>query len=101
MNAGYTCTTITSGPEEPVRIGVSFYLDDAARIRVYGLDNDRPQFSITHGEVDVTFLMPHGPVTEDHARIARELADKAAVYAVDIERLRAEHDAKAAADTAA
>ena len=101
MSAGYTYTTITSGPDEPVRIGVSFHLDDAAWIRVCGLDDDRPQLSIMHGEVGVDFLPTPGRVTEADARIARDLADKAAVYAADVERLRAEQDARAESDAAA
>ena len=98
---GYTFTTITGGPEEPTRIEGSFYLDDAARIRLYGLDDDRPQLGIAHGHVEVTFHPGGGRVTEDDARLARELADKAATYAAEVERLRAEHDARAATGSAA
>ncbi|MGH3155401.1 MAG: hypothetical protein ACRDNF_02320 [Streptosporangiaceae bacterium] len=96
MSGGYTYTTITGGPEEPVRIGVSFYLDDAARIRNYGVGEDRAQFGIAHGDVEVTFAVPHGQVSEDDARVGRELADKAAIYAAEVERLHAEHEARVA-----
>jgi hypothetical protein len=101
VSAGYTYTTIQAGPDEPVRIGVLCYLDDAASIRVCGQDNDRPQLWIAHGDVSVTILPTLGQVTAADARIARDLADKAAAYAAEVERLRAEHDAKAAADSAA
>ncbi|HEY3732353.1 MAG TPA: hypothetical protein VGL63_00375 [Streptosporangiaceae bacterium] len=95
MSGGYTFTTITAGAEEAARIEVSFYLDDAARIRIYGTDCDRPQFCITHGEVSVAFLTTKTRVTEDDARIARQLADQAVAFAAEVERLRAEHDARA------
>jgi hypothetical protein len=68
VSGGYTFTTLTGGPEEPMRIGVSFYpLDDAARIRVYSLGSDRPQLGIMHGDVEVLFLIPHGHVSEQDA----------------------------------
>jgi hypothetical protein len=96
VSGGYTYTTIVAGPDEPVRIEVSFYLDDAARIRNYDTGRDRPQFGIQHGDVEVTFAIGHGRVSEDDARLARELADKAAIYAAEVERLRAECVARAA-----
>jgi hypothetical protein len=101
VSAGYTYTTIRSQPDDRIRIDVLVYPDDAVRIRVCGLDEDKPQFWIAYGDVDVTFLPTSGQITETDARIARELPDKAAIYAAEVERLHAEHEARAAADTAA
>jgi hypothetical protein len=95
VSAGYTYTTIQAGPGEPVRIGVLCYLDDAASIRVCGQGDDRPHLWIAHGDVSVSILPTLGQVTEADARIARDLADKAAAYAAEVERLRTEHEAKA------
>jgi hypothetical protein len=96
MTGGYTYTTITGGLEEPMRIGVSFYLDSAAYIRNYGVGSERAQFGISHGDVEVTFAVPHGQASEEDARLARELADKAAIYAAEVERLHAVYEARAA-----
>ena len=96
MSGGYTYTTIVGGPEEPVRIGVSFYLDDAACIRVYSLGSDRPMLGVEHGHVEVLFAIPNGQVTDTDVRRARELADKAASYAAEVKRLHAEREARAA-----
>jgi hypothetical protein len=90
-----------SGADEPTRIEVSFHLDDAAWIRAYGLDDDRPQLSIKHGQVSADFSPTPGRITEADARTARELASQAAIYAAEAERLKAEQDAEATADTAA
>jgi hypothetical protein len=100
VSAGYSFTTIVSGVDEPARIEVSFRLDDAALIRVFGLDDNQPQLCIRHGQTAVDFLPTTGRITEADARVARELADRAAVYATDVEWLKAEQNAKAAADTA-
>jgi hypothetical protein len=94
VSAGYSYTTITSGPEEPTKIGVSFYLDDAAWIRAFGEERERPQLSIRHGQVDASFTPTLGPITEADVRIARQLADQAALYAALVERLKAEQDAR-------
>jgi hypothetical protein len=101
MSRGYTYSTISARAGELARIGVSFYLDDAAMIILYGQDGDRPQLSISHGEVEVTFLTPHGQVTEQDARIARELAGKADAYAAEVERLHTQHTTQDATGTAA
>ena len=101
MSAGYSYTTIVSGADEPTRIELSFRLDDAAWIKVCGLDNDQPQLCIRHGHTSVDFMPTAGRVTEADARTARELADQAAIYAANVERLKAEQDARAAADAAA
>jgi hypothetical protein len=101
VSAGYSYTTITSGPEEPTTIGVSFYLDDAAWIRAIGEGRERPQLSIRHGHVDAVFAPTLGPMTEADVRIARELAEQAAVYAELVERLKTEQDAREQNSTAA
>jgi hypothetical protein len=101
VNGGYSYTTITSAPEEPTRIGVSFYLDDTAWIRAIGQERERPQLSIRHGHVDADFALPPGPITEAGARIARELAEQAVLYADLVERLKAEQDAREQNSTAA
>ena len=96
--AGYTYTMISAGPSEPTRITVSFYLDAAAWITMYGAGKGRPQLSIAHGEVSVN-IAPRAEdiVTAEDARIARTLADKAAAYATEVERLSASNDAGPAA----
>jgi hypothetical protein len=101
VSEGYTYTTISSGPDGPTRIGMAFYPDHTARIRACGLHNDRPALCIVHGDVDVTFAPTPGPVTATDARLARKLADQAAAYAAEVERLHNEHEAEAAADSAA
>ena len=89
MSEGYTYTTLSSHPGEPVRVGVSFYLDERAYIEFYGAEpGGRPFLSVSHGDVSVHI----GPrtdaeVTAEDARIARTLADLAASYAAEIERL--------------
>ncbi|HEY1914614.1 MAG TPA: hypothetical protein VGH27_03470 [Streptosporangiaceae bacterium] len=101
MSGGYSYTTITSAPEEPTRIGVSFYLDDAAWIRAVGEERERPQLSIRHGHVDADFAPTLGPITDTDVRIARQLAEQAALYAGLVERLKANQDAREQAGTAA
>jgi hypothetical protein len=101
MSAGYTYTTITSGADEPVQITVAFHLDDTVWIRVCGQEEDRPQLCIRHGDVGVHFVPAPGPVTETDARTARDLADKAATYAAEVERLHTQQNTQAATGTAA
>ena len=80
MSGIYSFTTLSARPGEPVRVGMSFYLDELARIEVYeATPNCRPFLSISHGDVSVNI----GPrtdaeVTAEDARIARTLADLAA-----------------------
>ena len=93
MSAGFSFTSIVSGVDEPTRIEVSFFLDDAAWIGVCGREDDRPQLSIRNGQVSADFAPTPGRITEADARPARELADQAAIYAADVERLKAEQDA--------
>ena len=95
MSAGYSYTTIVSGVDESPRIEVAFYLDDAAEVRVYGLGRDQVHLAVRYGQVSVNFCPTMGRITEADTRVARELASQAAIYAADLERLKAEQDAKA------
>ena len=95
MSGGYSYATIVSAADEPTRIEVSFYLDDAAEIRVYGLGRDQPHLAVKYGQVGVDFSPTMGRITEADTRVACELASQAAIYAADLERLKAEQDARA------
>ena len=101
MSGGYSYTSITSEPGEPTRVGVSFHLDQTAWVRAVGLDSDRPHLTINHGDVSAHIAPVPGPITQDSARIARNLADQAAQYADALQRLANEHDAQAVSDAAA
>lgn len=90
---GYTFTTLSSRPGEPVQVGVSFHLDHQAWIAVPGIGSGEPHLSISHGDVWVRISPGPGEVTATDARIARRLADKAAAYAAELERLCAAKDA--------
>jgi hypothetical protein len=98
VSDGYTYTTISAHPGDPVRVGVSFYLDEHAHLMVAGAGQGSPHLHVSHGDVSASF----GPacpdqVTEQDARIARSLADKAAEYAAAVERLAAGSDPGTAA----
>ena len=95
MNGGYSYTSITSAVDEPTRIEVSLYLDEAACIQVYGLGRDQVHLTVRYGQVGVDFSPTMGRITEADTRVARELASQATIYAADLERLKAEQDAKA------
>jgi hypothetical protein len=87
VSDGYSYTTITATPGEPTSINVSFHLDDQAWIFASDEGSEHPHVSIHHGNVSVR-IGPHpGPVTEQDAQLARTLADKAALYAAEVERL--------------
>jgi hypothetical protein len=100
VSAGYSYTTISSRAGQPVRIEVSFHLDDEAWIRACGQERDRPQLSVHHGDTGAVFAPTPGHVTQADARIARELAEQAAIYAAEVERLHAECVARAATPAA-
>ena len=93
MSGGYTYTTLSSRPGEPVQVGVSFHLDHQAWIAVPGIGSGEPHLSITHGDVRVRISPSPAGVSAADARIARCLADKAAAYAAELERLCAASDA--------
>ncbi|MGH3155984.1 MAG: hypothetical protein ACRDNF_05340 [Streptosporangiaceae bacterium] len=103
MSEGYTYTTISAHRGEPVRVGVSFYLDELAFIDVCGTKpGTRPFLSVSHGDVSVHI----GPrtdakVTAEDAQIARTLADQAAIYAAEVERLSGEAKADSSGTAAA
>ena len=103
MSEGYTYTTLSAHPGEPVRVSVSFYLDERAFIDVCGTKPDgRPFLSISHGDVSVCIASrSDGAVTAEDARIARTLADQAATYAAEVERLSATPKADSSGTAAA
>jgi hypothetical protein len=98
MSDGYTYTTLNARRGEPARIDLSFHLDGSAWLSVPGDDTDKPHLLISHGDVSAR-ISPADPdhVTEQDARIARQLADQAAAYAAAIERLAAAQQAGNAA----
>jgi hypothetical protein len=102
MSEGRTYTTLSADYGEPVRVGVSFYLDGRAWFSVPGAGTDNPHLHVSHGDVSVGFspCVP-GQVTAEDARIARELASKAAEYAAEIERLHVASTAGEGGDAAA
>jgi hypothetical protein len=89
VSAGYSYATISAARDEPTLISVAFHLDDQAWFAVCG-DRDKRQVHLTvsYGDVSATFApaVP-GEVTERDVRIARTLAEKAAEYAAEVERL--------------
>jgi hypothetical protein len=99
--AGYTYTTLSAGPDEPTHVRVSFHLDDQAQIAVYGMDSGRPHLGISHGDVEAAVGPCGDAVTAQDARLARVLADKAAAYATEMERLCAVRDPSGSATSAA
>jgi hypothetical protein len=78
---------------------MSLYLDGGAWIEVYGAGEGKPHLNISVGEASVNICPQPQGVTAGDARIARRLADKAAAYAAEIERLAdaSEADASEAA----
>jgi hypothetical protein len=87
MSDGYTYTTLSSRLGEPVQVSVSFHLDQDAWIEVPGTATGKPHLSVAHGDVSVS-IGPASPdqVTEQDARLARKLAERAATYAAAVER---------------
>ena len=80
---------------------MAFYLDEHAWITVPGTDDGRPHLHIAHGEVSVSISPPAETITAEDVVIARRLADQAAEYAAEIERLRAHQQADSFGPTAA
>ena len=89
MSDGYTFTSITARPGEPARIGVA------------STETGRPHLYIAHGEVSVSVSPRTEAITADDAVIARRLADHAAEYAAEIERLSTHQQADSFGPTAA
>jgi hypothetical protein len=101
MSDGYAYTTISARPGDPVRIGVSLYLDRNAWITVSGEAEGRPHLGIALGDVSVGIGPGPDEVTVEDARIARSLADKAAQYAAAVEQLAAASEPGPASNPAA
>jgi hypothetical protein len=99
MSEGYAYTSISVRPGKPATVGMSLYLDGATWIEVYGAGEGKPHLNISVGEASVNICPQPQGVTAGDARIARRLADKAAAYAAEIERLAdaSEADASEAA----
>ncbi len=87
MSDGYTYTTLTGRPGEPVKVRVAFYLDRQAWICVPGIESGKPHLHISHGDVSVSIGPSMERPTAEDARVARSLADQAAAYAAEVERL--------------
>ena len=58
-----------------------------ALIDVYGRETDRPHLAVSLGEVSVSIGPAPGQAGAEDARFARELAEQAAEYAAEVERL--------------
>ncbi len=90
MSEGYTYTTLSARPGEPPEVRVLFYLDQQAWIAACGTGTSKPHLAVSHGDVSVSIGPARpGRVTGQDARLARKLADQAATYAAEIERLAA------------
>ncbi|MGH3157030.1 MAG: hypothetical protein ACRDNF_10695 [Streptosporangiaceae bacterium] len=88
MSEGYSYTTLSAHPGQPVKVGVSFYLDERAWIVVCGIESGHPHLTISLGDVSASVgLRTDAEVTAEDARMARVLADQAAIYAAEVERL--------------
>jgi hypothetical protein len=88
MSSGYSYVVLSGGKDEPIRSSVSLHLDSHVWIAVPGAGTAKPHLHIAYGDVSVSFLpCEPGAVTAEDARIARDLAAKAAAYAAEIERL--------------
>ena len=101
MSDGYTYTVISAHPGEPTRIEVSFYLDDRAWISVPGAGTRRPHLHIAHEHVSVSVGPRAETVTAEDVALARTLADEAARYAAEIERLSTDHEQPGGGNAAA
>jgi hypothetical protein len=89
VSGGYSYTTLSARPGEPVRVGVGFHLDAEAWVCVAGAESGQPQLVVSYGDVSAHFRPPPGPVTAEAAQVARRLAEVAAEYAAEVERLSA------------
>jgi hypothetical protein len=89
MSEGYAYTSISVRPGKPATVGLSLYLDGTTWIEVYGAGEGKPHLNISVGEASVNIAPQPQGITAADARIARRLADKAAAYAAELERLSA------------
>ena len=85
-DGSYAYTTITAAPGEPTRIDVSFYLSEHAWVKAHTSAKDRPFLSVRLGDVSVRIAPRTDGLTAQDAKIARHLADQAALYAEEVER---------------
>ena len=93
MSEGYAYTSISVRPGKPATVGLSLYLDGATWIEVYGAGEGKPHLNISVGDASVNIGPQPQGITAADARIARRLADKAAAYAAEVERLAAASEA--------
>ncbi len=84
--ASYAYATITMAPDEPSRVDVSFYLNEDAWVRAHTQAADQPFLSVRLGDVSVRIAPRRDGLTKQDAKIARHLADQAALYAAEVER---------------
>ncbi|MEU8386279.1 hypothetical protein [Streptosporangium sp. NPDC048865] len=76
--------------EDGTRLDVSFYTPDVSA-RALGGGRDRPFLTLSSREAHVTVSTTGaGPVTEQDVNLARQIADAAARYLADCERLHAD-----------
>jgi hypothetical protein len=93
MSEGYAYTSISVRPGKPATVGMSLYLDGGAWIEMYGAGKGKPHLNISVGEASVNICPQPEGITAADAWIARRLADKAAAYAAELERLSAASEA--------
>jgi hypothetical protein len=93
MNEGYAYTSISVRSGKPATVGMSLYLDGRTWIEMYGAGEGKPHLNIAVGEASVNIAPQPQGITAADARIARRLADKAAAYAAELERLAAASEA--------
>ena len=93
MSEGYAYTSVSVRPGKPATVGLSLYLDGATWIEVYGAGEGKPHLNISVGDASVNIGPQPQGITAADARIARRLADKAAAYAAELERLSAASEA--------
>ncbi|GIH91176.1 hypothetical protein ACFFMN_09280 [Planobispora siamensis] len=84
----YTYVT-TSIDKDTTRLGIDFYTADLW-VSVLDIGGKRPALTVSSREARVLVSSTGGgPITDQDLRIAREIADAAARYLADCERLHA------------
>ncbi|SEM59914.1 hypothetical protein [Nonomuraea pusilla] len=91
-------TYVTAAIDEyGTRLNVHFYTPDLWII-LLGIDRERPVLSVISGEAQVSICTTGGgPVTEQDVTLARQLADAAASYLAECERLHSAQTGEVAA----
>ncbi|MDP9863370.1 MULTISPECIES: hypothetical protein [Streptosporangium] len=83
--------------EHGTQLNVSFHTPEVS-VAVLGAQRERPFLSLSTAEATVTITTTGaGPVTEQDVTLARKIADAAARYLADCERLHTERRAASAA----